>query len=205
MKQRFESIKKTFLWWPMLIVLAVIILDQVTKVWTISASGDLSPSLIKVIISDYFNIVDYRNTGAAWGMFSNNTLPLAIISLVAFIYFIFDFPSLTENISFRKFSWALLIGGVFGNFIDRAFRNGGVVDMIEVFIPIPAFLHSFIQKFIQLTPNGTYRFPAFNIADSGICVGVVLYFIHVVFFSKKKEDEEPVSKVENADEEKQAQ
>ena len=205
MKQRFESIQKTFLWWPMLIVLAVIILDQVTKVWTISASGGFNPSLIKVIIADYFNIVDYRNTGAAWGMFSNSTLPLAIISLLAFIYFIYEFPSLTENITFRKFSWSLLIGGVFGNFIDRFFRSGGVVDMIEVYIPIPGFLQSFVQKFIQLTANGTYRFPAFNIADSGICVGVLLYFIHVLFFSKKKEDEEELVKAEKAEEEKQAQ
>ena len=204
MNQRLESIKKTFLWWPMLIVLAVIILDQGTKVWTVMASGNQNPSLIKVIISDYFNIVDYRNTGAAWGMFSNNTLPLAIISLVAFIYFIFDFPSLTENIPFRKFSWAILIGGVFGNFIDRFFRTGGVVDMIEIFIPVPGFLQSFVSKFIQLTANGTYRFPAFNIADSGICVGVVLYFIHVVFFSKKTENGDSEVKAENS-EEKQAQ
>lgn len=198
MNNRLESIRKTFLWWPMLVALAVIILDQVTKLWTISASGDVAPSLIKVIIQDYFNIVDYRNKGAAWGMFSGSTLPLAIISLLAFIYFVFDFPSLTENIPFRKFAWAILIGGVFGNFIDRFFRRE-VVDMIEVFIPMP----SFMEKVIRLTPNGTYQFPAFNIADSGICVGVFLYFIHVIFCSKKKNNTEDGA--ENIEENKQAQ
>lgn len=205
MKERLESIKKTFLWWPMLIVLAVIILDQLTKIWTISASGDQNPSLIKVIVSDYFNIVHYRNLGAAWGMFSGSTLPLAIISLLAFIYFIVDFPALTENIPFRKFSWSLLIGGVFGNFIDRFFRPDGVVDMVEVFIPIPSFMQAFVQKFIRLTANGTYQFPAFNVADAGICVGVALYFFHVVFFSKKKQAGEGLAEVEKAEEEKQAQ
>ena len=142
MKERLDSIRKTFLWWPMLIVLAVILLDQITKIWTISASNGANPTLISEIVTDYFNIVHYRNKGAAWGMFSNNTSILAVISLLAFIYFIIDFPSLTEDIKFRKFSWSLLIGGVFGNFIDRAFRPEGVVDMVEVFIPVPSFLHS---------------------------------------------------------------
>jgi len=184
----------------MLTVLAIILLDQITKIWTISASGNLAPSVIKVIISDYFNIVDYRNTGAAWGMFSNNTIALSIISLLAFIYFVFDFPSLTENIPFRKFAWSLLIGGVFGNFIDRFFRRE-VVDMIEVFIPMPKSA----GRFLHLTSNGTYQFPAFNIADSGICVGVVLYFIHVLFFAKKKKPVEETVKKDETEEHKQAQ
>ena len=182
----------------MLVALAVIILDQITKVWTVNVSGDDPGRTLQVVIDGYFNFVDYRNKGAAWGMFSGSTLPLAIISLLAFLYFVFDFPSLTENIPFRKFAWAILIGGVFGNFIDRFFR-GEVVDMIEVFIPMP----SFMEKFIRLTSNGTYQFPAFNIADSGICVGVFLYFIHVIFFSKKINKTEDDS--ENVEENNQAQ
>ena len=73
MKKRLEEIKKSLLWWPILIVLAVIVLDQITKIWTLSASGNVphGPALY-VVIEDYFNFVDYRNTGAAWGMFSGN-------------------------------------------------------------------------------------------------------------------------------------
>jgi signal peptidase II len=178
----------------MFLTLAVIVLDQATKVWTLSASGDNAGTRIKEIIPNYFYFVDYRNTGAAWGMFSNNPLPLSIISLLAFFYFIFDFPALTEGIKFRKFTWAILIGGVFGNFIDRFFRRE-VIDMIEVIIPIPSFLESLASKIVRLTPHGNYQFPAFNIADSAICVGVFLYFFHVIFFSKKK-DEVPDEKVE---------
>jgi signal peptidase II len=173
-KEKLQRIKESYFWWPMFITLATIILDQLTKIWTVSASGDQQGSLIQTVIPGYFNLVDYRNTGAAWGMFSNNPLPLSMISLVAFCYFIYDFPSLSENIKFRKFSWALLIGGVFGNFIDRFFRRE-VVDMIEVFIPLP---------------GKNYQFPAFNIADSAICVGVCLYFVHVTFFSRKAQQDE---------------
>ena len=170
MKNRLEEIKKTFLWWPMLIALAVIILDQITKIWTLSVSGDTPGITLYEVIPQYFNFVDYRNTGAAWGMFAGNPRLLSMVSLIAFIYFIYDFPNLTEKITFRCFAWALLIGGVFGNFIDRFFRLE-VIDMIEVYIPLP---------------GNNYRFPAFNIADAGICVGVSLYLFHVIFFSKKK-------------------
>ena len=193
----------------MLIVLAVILLDQITKIWTVGASDGRNPTLITVVIQDYFHIVHYRNKGAAWGMFSNSTYILAIISLLAFIYFIFDFPSFTENIPFRKFVWALLIGGVFGNFIDRAFRPEGVVDMLEVYIPIPSFMQAFVEKYVSLTHYGAYQFPAFNVADSGICVGVFLYFFHVMFFSRKENKAEEakagaISADEDKKEEKQA-
>ena len=181
MKERLSRIKESYLWWPMFITLAVIVLDQITKLWTLDASGDMAGTVITVVIEDYFRLVDYRNTGAAWGMFSDNPLPLSMISLAAFIYFIFDFATMTEGINFRRFSWAMLIGGVFGNFIDRFFRRE-VIDMIEVFIPMP----SFMEGMIRMTSNGTYQFPAFNIADSAICVGVFLYFFHVLFFSKKE-------------------
>jgi signal peptidase II len=204
-KKRLEEIKTSLLWWPTLIVLAVIILDQITKIWTLQASGDIphGPPLY-VVIEDYFNFVDYRNTGAAWGMFSGNPRLLSMVSLLAFIYFIYDFPNLTEGIGFRRFSWALLIGGVFGNFIDRFFRLE-VIDMIQVNIPFPEFTHSMLPSFIRLNENGMYNFPAFNIADAGICVGVFLYLVHVVFFSKKKVIDEKSKKAETEKAEKETQ
>lgn len=172
----------------MLVALAVIILDQITKFWTVYASGDIPGIDLYTVVEGYFKFVDYRNTGAAWGMFSDYTRLLSMISLGAFIYFIYDFPNLTEKINFRRFSWALLIGGVFGNFLDRFFRLE-VVDMIQVNIPFPEFSHSLVGNFIRLSTDGKYFFPAFNIADSGICVGVFLYLFHVIFFSKKKDSE----------------
>ncbi len=173
----------------MVVTLVIIILDQLTKYWTVQASGDFNPVLIKEIIPEYFNIVDYRNRGAAWGIFSKHTFVLSMVSLAAFLYFIFDFPNLTENKPFRKFAWAILIGGVFGNFIDRFFR-GEVVDMFEVFIPMP----SFMAKYVYLTENQTYQYPAFNIADAGICVGVFLYFSHIVYcFFKYGKEQKVVS------------
>ena len=69
-----------------------------------------------------------------------------------------------------------------GNGIDRAFRPDGVVDMIEVFIP-------YIYK------SGTYRFPAFNIADSAITVGIAM----IIIWQKRFFDEEESSSEEPAE------
>ena len=67
-----------------------------------------------------------------------------------------------------------------GNGIDRAFRPEGVVDMIEVFIP-------FVNK------GASYRWPAFNIADAAICVGVILYIIASLIAEKNKKKNAPTN------------
>ena len=176
MSDRISQIKKSFLWWPCILSLITIGLDQWSKEATIAASNNTPGAFVKVIIDNFFYLTDHRNTGAAWGMFQDNPLPLSFVSLAAAIYFIWDFPALTENSKFRKFAWGLLIGGVLGNWIDRLFRRE-VIDMIGVYIPIPG----------QDTP---YAFPIFNIADSAICVGVFLYFIHTIFFGTKNSDDQ---------------
>lgn len=157
----------------------IIILDQITKVMTINAS-EYSPSLISVVIQDVFNLVHYRNKGAAWGMGSNYTAVLAAVSFIAFFYILFEFSQLCEKRKINFFSISLLLGGIMGNGIDRAFRPDGVVDMIEVFIP-------YIYK------SGSYRFPAFNIADSAICVSVFLFLI-ASFFKGNNADADPDEK-----------
>jgi signal peptidase II len=165
--------------WPFVLCMVIIALDQLTKVWTVKAS-EYSPSLIKVIITDVFNLVHYRNKGAAWGMGSDYTPVLAAISFIFFFYILFEFSKLCENRKINFLAISLLLGGIMGNGIDRAFRPDGVVDMIEVFIP-------YIYK------SGTYRFPAFNIADSAICVGTFLFLI-ASFFNKKAQKEVPEEK-----------
>ncbi|NQZ59577.1 MAG: signal peptidase II [Lentisphaeraceae bacterium] len=175
MSTKLSEIKKSFLWWPFFICLITIVLDQWSKEATLTASNNTPGGFYETVIEGFFYLTDHRNTGAAWGMFHDNPLPLSFVSLAAAIYFIWDFPALTENNSFRKFSWGLLIGGVLGNWIDRFFRRE-VIDMLGVYIPIPG----------SDTP---YAFPIFNIADAAICVGVFLYFIHTLLFTSKKDDE----------------
>jgi len=172
-KERIAELKVDFYGWPSILCISLIVLDQLTKVITIQATP-YHPRLIKVIIPDYFNLVHYRNKGAAWGMGSDHTPVLAAISFIAFFYILFEFSKLCEKRKINFLAISMLLGGIMGNGIDRAFRPEGVVDMIEVFIP---FVNS----------GASYRWPAFNIADAAICIGVILYIIASLKAVKKKE------------------
>ena len=144
--------------------LIYILLDQITKLLIIKNIP--YHSFIK--LNDYFSIVNVGNTGVAFSMFQNNNIFFIVLVSLVLIYVIFflvknnkDFTKLQIN------SFLLIISGGIGNLIDRIFR-GAVVD------------------FIDIGYKNVYRWPAFNIADSCVCVGVTLIIISILFFSKKK-------------------
>ena len=131
----------------------LIILDQVTKAM-------IENYLVHPIsvIPGFFDIVKVYNTGAAWGMFAGHRWPLLAISITFFFFAIFFARKLTEGWPERYYSLALVISGIFGNSIDRIWRDGKVVDFLDFYI----FKH---------------HWPAFNVADSAICIGVGIYMI----------------------------
>ena len=144
------------------VAMLVLIFDQLTKLLVVEwlpvgsyFSGSVLPPV--EVIPGFFYLVHITNKGAAWGMFEGYTLILGLLGVVA-LYFIFHYRSaLGLKRPLMQVAFGLLIGGIIGNMIDR-FAYGHVVDFID--------LHF-----------GTYRYPSFNIADSGITVGVVLYIL----------------------------
>ncbi len=147
--------------YKLLLILAasVFLSDQATKLWiaaTLPYGSFFPPSNI-VVIPGYFNLVHVGNTGAAWSLFSGYTWLLAIIGFIA-LGLIFAFRKQLElekrNI---QFAFGLITGGIVGNLLDRI-RLGHVVDFLDFHI-------------------GDSHFPSFNVADSGITVGVAFYLI----------------------------
>lgn len=132
----------------------ILILDQVTK--TLIMEKVDQPI---TVIPGFFNIVKWGNKGAAWGMFSGHTWPLLAISLLFLIGMIVFLRSLTEYHLERYYALALVAGGILGNSVDRIWRDGTVVDFLDFYIA------------------GYPHWPAFNVADSAICVGVGIYII----------------------------
>ena len=137
---------------PAVIAVATALVDQATKVLVIEMIGRAEHI---VVIPGFFHLVHYRNTGAAWGMFSGQSLILGILSLLILGVLVHQFRNLAENCPERAIGLSLVAGGIIGNLIDRFFR-GEVVD----------FLHLFY---------GNFSWPAFNIADSAITCGVVTF------------------------------
>lgn len=134
-------------------------MDRFSKIYIISKIP-LHKSIN--IISNFFSITYVKNTGAAWSILSGNRLFLIIVGvivLVMFIYYIFKEKNITL---IESVSYGLIFSGIVGNLIDRVFY-GYVIDFFDFYIL-------------------GYDFPIFNIADTLIVVGVIIY----IFSCKKR-------------------
>ena len=132
------------------ICLAVIVLDQLTKLWIVGVFqyGD------SLSLTSFFNLVYARNSGAAfsflageggWQRFFFIAIALAASALIVHL--------LRKHAQERGFCFALslILGGALGNLIDRV-RFGYVIDFLDFYY-------------------AGYHFPAFNVADSAITLG----------------------------------
>ncbi len=136
--------------------LIVVVLDQLTKAMVVADIG-LHQSI--PVIDGFFALTYVRNTGAAFGMFASRSaalrvpllLAVAVLALGVLLWFVRTVPA--ER-------WVVIaacggvLGGAIGNMIDRA-AYGEVIDFLDVYV-------------------GTYHWPAFNVADSAITIGVVV-------------------------------
>jgi signal peptidase II len=146
---------------------AIAVLDQATKylVQRQFHVGDFVQVIPRVLDFHYI-----RNTGAAWGMLSGFSHVLVLVSLVMLVVLVVFRRSIMTDSLVHRCATALMIGGIVGNLVDRV-RLGYVVDFID---------------FYWLDRAGPHHFPAFNIADSAICVGVGLYILTQVWPRKSE-------------------
>ncbi len=146
-----------------LVILAIVSVDQVTKVY-IDTTMTLHESI--PIIPGYFNLTYIRNPGAAFGILGTTSSGFRLVfffftSIFAMGLLITIFLRLDPNDWWGQITIASIFGGAIGNFIDRL-QYGEVIDFLDVYV------------------NG-YHWPAFNVADSAISVGVVSLLIIFAF------------------------
>ncbi|MEY2409197.1 MAG: signal peptidase [Verrucomicrobiota bacterium] len=146
-------------WRILWLALSIIALDQFTKFVVLKYLGVYEE---RVILRGFFRFVHWRNTGAAWSMFSGNNGILAVIAIVAVIALFLARRHFDAHRLGGQVCLGLIFGGIIGNLIDRL-RVGHVVD--------------FLYFYVIRRDGREAGFPAFNVADSAICVGVGLLFI----------------------------
>lgn len=172
------------------LVPVLIVLDQVTK-WLIRSRLPLEPGKRRpkvVVIEDFFNIVHAKNPGAAWGLFGEAEYRMAfftVVTLLAFVLILGYFRQLTVHDRLLAISLSAVFAGAAGNFIDRLmFRE--VTDFLQFYLPRDSTVGAFlIDKF------RTSYWPAFNVADICINVGVGLFIWHVLFIEGKRPSDQP--------------
>jgi len=130
-------------------------LDQVTKAWIIRSIPFNTYFDPIPVIPGYLNLVHIGNTGAAWGMLQGFGMILGIVAMITVAIIFLCRRMLLLHTTSMQLTFGMLIGGIVGNLTDRMI-HGYVTDFIDVNLQV-------------------YRWPAFNIADSAIFVGVVLY------------------------------
>jgi signal peptidase II len=141
----------------------VIVADQFTK-YMIKTTLALHDNII--VIENFFNITHILNPGGAFGFLSSQSLEirkfifLFLSSLVA-LFVLWWYKKTAVHFVFLSYGLALIFGGALGNLIDR-FKYGKVLDFLDFYM-------------------GSYHWPAFNVADSAITIGMAILIYHIVF------------------------
>lgn len=166
---------------PLVLTMVVVVLDQITKMLVVRYIPLYTVGT--QFFGDFFRIIHVRNPGVAFSVgasWSDNMrrilfsiIPVIVLILVMVVYF--------RNNDFTKLQrWSIcgIVGGGFGNIIDRIFRPSGVVDFLDV-------------KFYGLF--GFERWPTFNVADSAVVVCgfmlIISFIVTIVKDSKAKSEE----------------
>lgn len=142
----------------------VVILDQVTK--SVIKS---SVSMYEVIpvIDGFFNIVFVENPGGAFGLFADHSVfvrkfVFLFLSSIIAIFVLWFYKKVCKDYYVLSCGIALIFGGAVGNLIDRFMYEGKVVDFFDFYIK-------------------NHHWPAFNIADSAINIGMGILLYHILF------------------------
>lgn len=151
--------------WSFLLIAAfVVAADQLTKSW-IRANLLPGESLPEIGI---LTIVHAQNTGSAFGLFTNQAFLLTLIAVVGLVVILLFYRYLPQSSILSTVALGLVFGGALGNLTDRI-RLGHVTD------------------FIYVRLWGDFYWPAFNIADSSISIGVVVLAVFLLIGLKKKD------------------
>lgn len=161
----------------------IYLFDQITK-WIIIKTIPVGQKI--VVWENFFDIVYTRNKGAAFGMLSQwdsgyRDLLFYSLAIVAFIFLIYFLRQITKERNLWVVPISLIIGGAIGNISDRLFR-GSVVD----FLSFHWHDHEVYWNFFGYPVNFGLTWPAFNVADSAITVGVIWLMILMIIKQRRE-------------------
>lgn len=150
----------------LLTVGVVIGLDQWTKALVVEHLSPPFTGPVIPLIGNYLTLYYIQNRGAAFGLFANNIALIVLIAVAVCVISYLYMRMFNSGPLAYKLVFGMIIGGAAGNLIDRAIRDGHVVDFIFFRIPEIGF-----------------RFAIFNLADASISVGVFLLIVLILWGS----------------------
>ena len=146
----------------------LLLLDQITK---ILVEQNMTQGQSVPLIDGFFSLTYVTNKGAAWGIFSGYGMVLFFVGVLVTLVAICTLRKLCDGYRERYIAILVVLSGVIGNSIDRIWR-GEVVDFLDFYIK-------------------RYHWPAFNVADCAICIGIAVYTISVLLRPTPEKAENP--------------
>jgi signal peptidase II len=154
---------------PLLVVGLILLADQFSKQWVLTALGPEPESREILLVGDWLSFLYVRNTGVAFGLFQNASQIFVFTSLLITAAIIVTYILYLPNrLGWLQLCVGLIVGGALGNVIDRL-RYGYVIDFIKV---------------------GWW--PIFNIADSAVTVGITMLALFLAFFEEEAVSRRPM-------------
>ncbi len=174
------------------LALPLYVLDQITKFWTVTHFPDPPPGysssmVVQPVVENFFHLVRVHNQGVAFG-FGNGTswapIVFLFVPLLALTMIRIFWKKGVFNHPLSKVAVALLLCGIFGNLTDRlvqgflldAYKTAGFWGRLSEGYVVD-FLSFKVPFYDKIAPSQEGWWPAFNVADSCICVAAVLLFI----------------------------
>lgn len=150
----------------LIVAFVVFVFDQLTKYWV---RTDLLSGHGAIMVTDYFNVVTAWNTGVSFSMFDSygvwGIIGLSLLALVIVGYLLWWMKH--ESSPLLLVALGFIVGGAVGNVVDRICL-GAVFDFLDFHY-------------------GAHHWPAFNAADSFICIGAAIIIFDSIFSKKAKE------------------
>jgi len=143
------------------LAVGVILVDQLTKLLVLKFLGFAEQ---REIVHGFFRLVHWGNTGAAWSMLTGYNGVLAAVAIGAALVLILARRHFDPHTLGGQVALGLIFGGIVGNLIDRL-------------MPSRRHVIDFLYFYVIRRDETEAGFPAFNVADSAICIGVGLLFI----------------------------
>jgi signal peptidase II len=167
--------------WILLIAAIVVALDQWTKN-LIEARIPLWQGFPPFPnLAQYFNLVHYQNSGAAFGLLRGQAGLFIVVAVVVIIIIVMYSRYLAYDSWWMRLSLGLMLGGAIGNLIDRLTQGGMVTDFLLFSIPVGGRL---------------YQWPAWNVADASIVVGTIMLAILLLRAESKRPGTQEAEKAE---------
>jgi signal peptidase II len=163
--------KRRLLAWPLLVALLTLLLDQVSKYFVVRF---LDPDHPIPLLDSFLRLVYLKNQGVSFGQLQGYSTWIAIFTIVVVAGLLLGYRYLLTPSRWANAALGLILGGAIGNLIDRLIYGISLGDLAK----------SYVVDFVDLQ-----YFAVFNVADSAITVGGIIYAVYLVFHRDHQTEE----------------